>query len=763
MLLNGIKMKSYIIILVLVLLTNLKSEEIILDNFFDVVNPRLSIHKISETEFLLYGDKGGVVRSYDAGETWQQNYAATKSVIISMVNYKESVLGITNNSELIYSKDKGNHWGVKLLDINPTKIVANNDLLFATIGDGSISISSDMGDSWIKKQVTNYSIINLLIADNNLFITTNNFEVHQSTDFGESWNKVDLPDGMNENQQHLLQVEDNKIFIRGIIDIFKINNDLSFEKIKTQGSFNKFIVVDDTLHTFLGSPATRTFEYSTLSHITDTYSTELKYHNPAFDSFTYSIIDVAKANNVLLMTFFGKGVMRSEDYGKTWSIVSYFPIFYGLRNHKHFNKYEWNYSSQFFNINTFNAGATFKPSLDITIDTSGQTNYNSSIKSNYWFNNDSVIYFLDSQYDNTTLPHCMLSNDRGNHLVPATKSVKKQLYPILHNNNDLYLYLNRSNNNVIGYRYDIYRMSNDFITDSVFVIDSIENSFPLKTFTLDGTTYLCYNKVIDDKGKIEFTIDYTEDYFNTVRNLVSMEKPNGLRTSSNGLLISEKGFIFIKFSSWQGDQIISYRLNLNTKELTEIESHSLFTNPWDNGPIDNKILSHHYGLYLPEKDTTVDRYYAMRVNVTDNGTLIMDTLARGLTGSSFVEVDNEIISYGYQSIQRQIEKERLTSVKVENSTEIIGIWPFEPYPNPAKERITLQFYTDLSADIGKLELELINISTGVTYIIKDYNISFINNWDDLIDFDISKHPTGSYLVNMKLGEYQKSTKLIITK
>lgn len=756
-------MKFIITILLLVLTFNLKSEEINFNNYFDVVNPRLSIHKLSDTEFLLYGDKGGVVRSYDAGETWEQNYAATKSVIISMVNYKKSIIGITNNSELIYSFDKGNHWDVKIIDIKPTKLVANDDLLFATIGDGTISVTSDMGDSWIKKQVTDYSIINLLLLNNDLFVSTNNYEVYRSTDFGDSWSKLELPEILNENQQHLLQVNDNQLFIMGSSFIYKLNEDLSFEKINAQGSFNKFIVSGDTLHTFLGNPATRTFEYSTLSLSTDTYNNHFKYHNPAFDSFTYSIIDVAKANNVLLMTFFGKGLMRSEDYGKTWSIVSYFPIFYGLRNNKHFNKNEWNYSTQYFNMNTLNAGATFKPSHDITIDTSGQTNYYSFIKSNYWFDNDSVIYFLDPEYDNTTLPHCMVSNDRGNHLIPASKSVKKQLYPIVQNDNDLYLYFNRSNNNVIGYRYDIYKMSNDFIMDSVFVIDSIENSFPLKTFTVEGKTYLCYNKVIDNKGKIEFTIDYTEDYFKTVRNLISMKKPDGLSISRNGLFISKKGFIFIKFSSWGEEQIMNYRLNLNTKELKEIEKNSLFTNPWDNSPIDNTILSHHYGLYLPEKDTTVDRYYAMRVNVADNGDLIMDTLARGLTGSSFVEVDNEIIIYGNQSILRPIEKDRLTSVNAENKTEVIGIWPFEPYPNPARERISLHFYTDLSSDIGKLELELINISTGVSNKIKDYNINFMNNWDGLIDFDISKYQTGSYLVNMKLGEYQKSSKLIIAK
>ncbi len=89
--------------------------------------------------------------------------------------------------------------------------------------------------------------------------------------------------------------------------------------------------------------------------------------------------------------------------------------------------------------------------------------------------------------------------------------------------------------------------------------------------------------------------------------------------------------------------------------------------------------------------------------------------------------------------------------------------PIEIFPNPAKECIALQFYTDLSSDIGKLELELINISTGVAYNIKDYNISFINNWEGTFDFDVSRFPTGSYLINMKLGEYQRSSKLIIAK
>jgi hypothetical protein len=164
-----------------------------------------------------------------------------------------------------------------------------------------------------------------------------------------------------------------------------------------------------------------------------------------------------------------------------------------------------------------------------------------------------------------------------------------------------------------------------------------------------------------------------------------------------------------------------------------------------------------------EADTIINKYRQIRINIEDNGDIVQDTISDSNFGYHFFDVGEIVIMAKNQSMLRTIEEDRLTSVSVDNKTEVIGVWPFFPYPNPAKERISVQFYTEMSENIDNLEIELINISTGVEYQIDNYNIQFMNNWDGTIDFDISDYSTGSYLINMRLGEYQKNTKLMIVK
>lgn len=63
-------MKNLLIISLLFIVV-LESSEY--DKHFRIDNTFLKILKLSESELILYGDKGGVIRSYDAGETWKQS------------------------------------------------------------------------------------------------------------------------------------------------------------------------------------------------------------------------------------------------------------------------------------------------------------------------------------------------------------------------------------------------------------------------------------------------------------------------------------------------------------------------------------------------------------------------------------------------------------------------------------------------------------------------------------------------------------------
>ena len=755
-------MKSFLLILTIIFTTSIQAERIDLDSYYDVVNRTLKIHKLSESEFLLYGDKGGVVRSYDAGETWEQNYAATKSNIVSMVNHKGFVVGATTNGELIYSTDKGNHWDLKIIDIKPTKLVANNDLLFATEGNNTIFISSDMGESWTEKSVTDFPINELLFLKGKLFVSTQNYELHYSSDLGDSWSKIELPEGMNGNQQHFLQIDDEELYIRGITSIYKVNDNLSFDEITNNSNFSRYIISGDSVHYFVGNPSSRKFEYKNQELNKSELVTHFDYHNPSFHPSSYALTDVMKSDSIILMTFFGKGILRSSDYGETWEIVSHYPLFENYRDFKFFNKDEWYFNGQYFSLNTYNAGATFEPGLDYTIDTTDNSEFRSFIRSNYWITEDSVIYFLKKQFSNSNLANYFVSGDRGESMIPSSKEIRDGLTALTHNNNTIYAFKELYFNERLGNDYRIYGISGDFEIDSVNNIDSIANGGLLIPISWGGKTYLCYEKVLDEEGNVEFTIDYTEDNFKTIKNIVSRTKLNGERTIWNSIYGSDKGFIY--YSLYKNKKYISYRLNINTNSIDNISENRMFNQYRldDKDYIDNKILLDSYEELDPNADTLVNKYRVAKFSVDVNGNINLDTLHDNLA-RAFFEVDNKIIIFSKQSMLRPIEEDRLTSVTVENDTEVIGIWPFFPYPNPAKGRISIQFYTEMSENIANLEIKLINISTGVNYQIEDYNIQFMNNWDGTIDFDISNYPSGSYLINMRLGDYQINTKLMIVK
>ena len=758
-----LEMKSFLLILTIIFTSSLQAERINLDNYFDVVNRTLKIHKLSNTEFLLYGDKGGVVRSYDAGETWEQNYAATKSNIVSMVNHKGFVVGATTNGELIYSTDKGNHWDLKITDIKPTKMVANSDLLFATEGNSNIFISSDMGESWIGKSVTDFPINELLFLKEKLFVSTQNYELHYSSDLGDSWSKIELPEGMNGNQQHFLQIDDEELYIRGIASIYKVNDNLSFDEIINNSNFSRYIISGDSIHYFVGNPSSRKFEYRNQKINESEVVTHFDYHNPSYHPSSYALTDVTKSDSILIMTFFGKGIVRSGDYGKTWEIVSHYPLFENYRDFKFVNKDEWNFNGQYFSLNTYNEGATFEPGLDFTIDTTNNSEFKSFIRSNYWITEDSVVYFLAKQYNNSLLANYYVSGDRGRTLIPSSKEIRDDLIVITHSNDTIFSYLDFYNFERLGDDYKIYAISNGFEIDSVNNIDSIASSGLLIPISWGGKTYLCYEKVLDEEGNVAFIIDYTEDNFKTIKNIVSRTKLVGERTMYGSIFGSENGYLY--FSFLKDKNYFSYRLNLETNIVKNIDENRTLR-PFilkDKQYANNEIQFSHYEELDIEADTIINKYRQIRINITETGDIIQDTLHENLPGKVLFNVQAEIVIYGGQSMLRPIEEDRLTSVTVENDTEVIGIWPFFPYPNPAKGRISIQFYTEMSENIANLEIELINISTGVNYQIEDYNIQFMNNWDGTIDFDISNYPSGSYLINMRLGEYQKSTKLMIVR
>jgi len=64
-------------------------------------------------------------------------------------------------------------------------------------------------------------------------------------------------------------------------------------------------------------------------------------------------------------------------------------------------------------------------------------------------------------------------------------------------------------------------------------------------------------------------------------------------------------------------------------------------------------------------------------------------------------------------------------------------------------------------NIENLKVELVEISSGRVYTIKDYNISITDDYFGEIEIKLGQFNRGAYLINYKLGEANKSEPLII--
>ncbi|MCX7748728.1 MAG: hypothetical protein N2645_17860, partial [Clostridia bacterium] len=74
-------------------------------SFFGAVNVKNNI--------IVYGDFGSYLFSTDLGNTWEQRFIGIFDEIRSIVNFNDTLFGVTLNGNLIISPDKGESWEIK--------------------------------------------------------------------------------------------------------------------------------------------------------------------------------------------------------------------------------------------------------------------------------------------------------------------------------------------------------------------------------------------------------------------------------------------------------------------------------------------------------------------------------------------------------------------------------------------------------------------------------------------------------------------------
>lgn len=84
---------------------------------YNINNSNLTPYHLSVDKFLLVGWYGGVLRTTNSGENWEQTYSGTHNSILKVIQHGSDIFGITIQGDFMKSEDGGDKWDVKKYQI----------------------------------------------------------------------------------------------------------------------------------------------------------------------------------------------------------------------------------------------------------------------------------------------------------------------------------------------------------------------------------------------------------------------------------------------------------------------------------------------------------------------------------------------------------------------------------------------------------------------------------------------------------------------
>ncbi len=733
------------------------------DEFYNTTDFYLKIHKINHSDYLFYGNNGGIIRYKVSGNSFIQNFSGTRNRIVNLENHKDYVVGITDNYEFMASHDKGSHWIVsKLTDSIVSMDASDSFVVMASLFE-DILISSNVGKSWEKIKVTGKYFRYIFIIDDRIYTIDKNNSIDYTDDFGDSWNNIKTPKELFDGI-FVAQRDNNLITLRNRNSFFRLKNDQEIDKFDFSAEFIDASITYDKGFTYANANSnTREINYYEYDIENKTEKLISSNSNLYVYGNTFRVYDLEVENNLVLMTLENRTILKSIDYGNNWEIVTHTPFFNG-GHLKVFDKNNWSIIGESLIFKSTDGGVTFRPGNDILIDTSNAKRFLSYINDYHFYNNDSAVFLIRHTYSNSKIDGVYTTND-GGITLKASKVDDNNLNFVADLQGRIIVRDTRVYGSGAGYTNIFYNLSDLSTLDSLNSIDSVYSS-NFKTIRYGNKIYIFYSKITSEKNKTEATIAVSNDSLKTVKDIFSIS--NDSLNSFSGIFVSKTGSIYFTNSSQiplENYVYYSYfRLDTETDIIHNVSKPFRISSFYQDQAFieDQKYFTTNEFII---EDTSY-KYKYVEVSIEDNE-FVFDTIgdnSKGFKVINFLDTDQIVLYGGKFNIWKQIEPDRLTSIEqTESRTENLPIYPFAPSPNPAKEKIKVKFYTESIDKIGGLKVHLVNISTGKKVEIKDYDISFTNNWNGEIKFDISNFSIGSYLINLSIDDYNRSSKLIITK
>ncbi len=751
-------MKTIIFLIILVqsiLLSQMEEK-----THYNSIANNLKFLKISESKVLLYGDNGVILRSEDAGESWEQNFTGTHSNILKLKNSNNMIYGINNNFEYMYSEDGGDYWKYKKTQFDFNDICTINENIIISTYSNKLYFTDIYGTNFVEKVTPVDSIFYVFSKNENLFIVNRKFQIFQSNDYGESWTEFKLNTVMGQFRYKEIN---NNLYLYGTNEIIKINEDLTLTNyvigIKKQFEFYEynegFILINSSLTTLSITKYLYDISINSLTTIGNKKLISLSYDN-------YQLLDIIILNGNLFNSHNVKTLIKSKPLSNEYEIIMYIP--YVPRYVKFFNNNEISMIQDYpvQSLYSNDGGKIFKLKESYIRDTiSSKSGYDFYINDIFFFSKDIWYMLLNPETSNIPQSFAYYTTNRGGtyDTIPSFKDVSTRFIDFIDNSFYLQTYKNASN------FININKL--DLSSNKKVEINRLENTNRAVFHKLNEKEYLIFTSVGNTNSE-ELNIQILKTTDNFV-NIELIEETGFIKNNRlNGIFRYNQNLLFV--STFQNK---FYKVLMDELELFEIEDTTLSMisniNFSDIQPdyFENKTLTQTSATVTgdPQNGGFSYRIKSKYVNLEfNNDKFEIDTLGESTFGSSeYISEDGSTkFYYAPRHLYIPIEPERLeyyTSV-VEKSTPST-IWIYPPYPNPVSNSVTIKFRTWEMHNIQNLKIELVEISSGKIFHIKDFNLSVNDKYSGSVNFDVGNINTGAFLINFKLSDSNKSESIII--
>lgn len=722
---------------------------------YNVLNSDLKILFIDGNNFLLYGTAGGVLRTTNSGESWEQSFSGTHRTIAKVVKYGNHLIGVTYGGEFMTSTDGGDRWTVnKITDSPLTDIYKYNGLIYVSQLADSIMVSADDGTTWNSEFVVNDTLNGIFAKNNELLV--NSYRNNLLKKDVNSWTKFDLPEQYNSGLIYYIRRIDDEFYIYGSGSIYKLTDELTWEELLSDKiNFHRFVETEERIITLKSNPNNESIDLvyynkSDKSVIESESIVDSNLTNYNFQSRGMEISD----NGDMIVTALGKTIYTKKVNSKWETKSSYEPI-YGLAYGEFIDENNWKFFSDFLGNAqwTKNAGTTFEQGARVF---RGLTN---NIISRDYITNDSINVTIKWQEDFDIA----ISSDAG-----KTFEFKKLDIPYtnlnIYKKEDNYTIYSRSaykNQSTKQPFIEFYKEENG-VLDTLFELDSV-----YKTMNFENKILLI--KEMNSNQEFEFYL--TDENLKNPELVSKLEYVYDKQTSSapnlKSVLTGINSNIYLFFNRWPngvpGTLSSVYKIDDFENEaglvMEEKAVHFYFPDNYQLGAEEKYITIGS----APDEETPLDFYFAI-IDLTEGFDYeIVGESEIDFMQPQYTEEDGILLfERRTQNLWRPIEPDRIpTSVSVEATPPPIWIYP--PYPNPTRDKISVAFYSGVMSDVSELEISIINIATGVVTEVEPTNLNVINNWNGKIDIDVSSYNSGQYMIEFKLKDKKSVEKFIINR